>query len=58
MTNADRIRQMDNDNLADFLLNMNCAYFEAYMIERIDCKTNKDCKDCFKEWLESEVEND
>lgn len=62
MTNADRIGNMSNDELADFLLKVNCAYSEPCMTGEESCKWedypdhSKGCKDCFKEWLEREAE--
>lgn len=62
MTNADRIRNMTNEELAEFLLKVNSAYSEPYMTGETDCKWedypthDKGCKDCFKEWLESECD--
>lgn len=47
LTNADRIRSMSVEELAEFLFKVNCAYAEPCMIGGTDC---------FKEWLESEVE--
>lgn len=62
MTNADRIRSMTDDELADFLNNVNSAYAEACMTGEYGntCKWedypthDKGCKDCFLEWLKSE----
>lgn len=62
MTNADRIRNMTNEELAEFLLKVNSAYSETCMTGETDCKWedypthDKGCKDCFKEWLESECD--
>ena len=59
-TNADRIRNMTNKELAEFLLKVNCAYSSPCMIIDEDCKyfpnipkDDEGCKACFKEWLES-----
>lgn len=61
-TNFGRIKEMTIDELAAFLLivnkscNVNCTIFGG------NCKWedypthDKGCKDCFKEWLEMEVE--
>lgn len=60
--NADRIRNMTNEELAQFLLKVNTAYAEPCMTGEKDCKWedypthDKGCKDCFKEWLESECD--
>jgi len=60
-TNADRIREMTNEELAEFLFKVNNAYVQPCMTGETDCKWedypthDKGCKDCFKEWLEMEV---
>lgn len=64
ITNADRVRAMTNEELAEFLVKI--AFNEnlpCMMIDE-DCKKfpdvpedDKGCKDCFKEWLESEVDD-
>ena len=60
-TNADRIRSMSNEELAAFLLSVNCAS-EYCMPGKKDCKWEdypkhtKGCKNCFMVWLKSEVE--
>lgn len=57
-TNADRVRNMTNEELAEFLIKVleipNCMLIDE------DCKhfpniSNDDscCRNCFKEWLES-----
>ncbi len=57
MTNADRIRRMSNEELADFLLKVNCAYSEPCMVGEKPCKwengptCDKGCRDCFLAWL-------
>lgn len=59
---ADKIRSMDDEELAEFLLKVNTAYAESCMTGEKDCKWedypthDKDCKDCFLDWLQSEVE--
>lgn len=61
-TNADRIRNMTNEELAEFLLKVNTAYAEPCMTGEKDCKWedypthDKGFKDCFEEWLESECD--
>jgi hypothetical protein len=58
MTNADRIRNMTDEELAEFLVYTQSTIKEC-MIGVADCKhenTDKDCKDCFLEWLQAEVE--
>ena len=63
-TNADRIREMTNEELAEFLLRVNTAYSEPCMTGETDCKWedypthDKGCEDCFKEWLESECDTE
>ena len=56
-TNADRIRNMTDEELAEFLVYTQSTIKEC-MIGVADCKyenTDKDCKDCFLEWLQAEV---
>ena len=61
-TNADRIRNMTDEELAEFLKNVNGSYAEPCMVGEKDCKWedypthDKGCKDCFLEWLQAEVE--
>lgn len=63
-TNADRIRNMTNEELAEFLLKVNTAYSEPCMTGEKDCKWedfpthDNGCKNCFKEWLESECDSE
>ena len=61
MTNADKIRNMTNDELADFLFKVSCAYSTPCMMIDEDCKyfpnvpqNECQCKKCFEGWLESE----
>lgn len=57
MTNFERIKNMTSDELAMFLMKVNCAYAEDCMI--FDCKypnINNNCAICFKEWLENEYD--
>lgn len=63
MTNADKIKRMDIDELAEFLMKISCTNSPSCMMIDEDCKYFPDvpndingCKDCFKEWLESEEE--
>lgn len=62
MTNFERIKGMSVEELAEFILKVNTAYSEPCMTGETDCKWedypthDKGCKDCFKEWLESECE--
>ena len=57
MTQADRIRSFSDEELADFIRELNeCCLAEAGMV---DCSNNEDCIDCkgvVLEWLQSEVE--
>ena len=56
-TNADRVRNMTNEELAYFLLDVNDSCYLPCKIIDEKCRhfgTDKGCKDCFKEWLESE----
>ena len=59
MTNADRIRNMSDEELADFLVRVNCAYAEDCMVGIEVCKcddcADMDCVDCFLEWIQAEV---
>ena len=60
MTNADRIRNMTDSELAEFLVHTQST-IKNCMIGIEDCKhenTDKDCKDCFLEWLQAEVEDE
>lgn len=63
ITNEDKVRNMTTDELAEFLLKVNCAYAEDCMLGIADCKWedypthDKGCKDCFKEWLQKEYED-
>ena len=57
MTQADRIRSMSDDELAEFIRELKeCCLAGARMV---DCSNNTDCIDCkgvVLEWLQSEVE--
>ena len=60
MTNFERIKQMSVEEMALLFMKVNCAYDIPCMLGISDCKyphINKDCVICFKEWLESEVED-
>lgn len=60
-TNADFIRNMNDEELAEFLLKVNTANEQPCMIDGGDCKwedyptRDKGCKDCFLEYLRKEV---
>ena len=61
MTNADRIRNMTYKELAEFLVRVNGAYAKDCMVGIESCKydcTDKDCVDCFLEWLQADVGDD
>ena len=64
MTNYEKIKGMSVEELAEFLLKVNTAYAEPCMTGETDCKWedypmhDKGCKDCFKEWLESECDEE
>lgn len=47
MTNGDKIRQMSDEELAEYLYDGNCPTRE--------CQAPL-CKDCWLKWLKSEVE--
>ena len=57
MTNADRIRNMTDEELAEFLVKVNSAIQNCMIV---DCKyegIDRDCKDCFLEWLQAEAKD-
>lgn len=47
-TNADRIRNMSDEELADFL--------DDVGIPPCDCCCHNECESCWKDWLQSEAE--
>ena len=49
-TNADRIRAMPDEELAEYLLNVH------YCPTPPICDSKKNCKDCWLDWLRSPVE--
>ena len=51
MTNADRIRNMNDEELADFMYAKDIPWCDDS-----ECPTEMLCKDCFRTWLQSEVE--
>lgn len=56
-TNADRIRSMSDEELADFIRELNESCLAGAGM--VDCSNNTDCIDCkgiVLEWLQSEVE--
>ena len=62
MTNFEHIKQMSVEEMALLFMKVNCAYDIPCMWGISDCKyprINNNCSICFKEWLESEIdEND
>ena len=53
LTNADRIRQMTDEELAKFMRSCTfCAYLDK------GCQHNGTCTQGFLEWLKQEVKND
>lgn len=56
LTNADKIRTMSDNELADFLDNVFNNLFEGYEFPCEDCKERINCDVCFKEWLQSEIQ--
>lgn len=64
VTNFERIKGMGVEELAEFLIKVNTAYAEPCMTGEKGCKWedypthDKGCKDCFKEWLESECDEE
>ena len=58
MTNADKIRNMDVVELAKFLVKVNSTIQDCMVL---DCKCeddDKECGDCFLEWLQAEVKGE
>ena len=54
MTNADRIRKMSDEKLAEWA--MRGLFFPRCPVVR--CPTVEDCKDCWLLWLKEEVAED
>ena len=54
MTNADRIRNMSDEELADILFDSCIDHIEVSSCERMFEKDS--CKECVLEWLQSEAE--
>ena len=60
MTNYERIKQMSIEEMALLLMKVNCAYDIPCMLGISNCKyphIDNNCAICFKEWLESEVDD-
>lgn len=56
MTNGDWIRQMSDEELAKWMVDIcegSCGAADTSLCEMFDC-----CGDCFMHWLEQEVEKD
>lgn len=53
MTNADRIRNMSDEELADILFDSCIDHIEVSSCERMFEKDS--CKECVLNWLQSEV---
>lgn len=51
LTNADRIRSMSDDKLADFLDSVFNNIFDGYEFPCEFCREHTKCDVCFKEWL-------
>lgn len=51
-TNADRIRSMTDEELADWLLSQGC---KAHITDEW-CKKQRNCRACWLDWLREEVE--
>lgn len=51
-TNADRIRSMSDEELADWLLSQGC---KAHITDEW-CKKQRNCRACWLEWLREEYE--
>ena len=57
-TNADRIRSMSDEKLAELLDSVDNGGIRALDVDYPcdECTQKTKCEDCFKEWLQSEVE--
>ena len=53
MTNADRIRSMTDEELAEFLFNGDVEYCHAGL-----CKDGETCRICCLRWLQQPAEDD
>ena len=58
MTQADRIRSMSDEELAELLDSVDNGGIRALDVDYPcdECTQKTECEDCFKEWLQSEVE--
>lgn len=55
-TNADRIRNMSDEELADFLDVVGKDGISSQYSPPCDCCFDNECEFCWKEWLQSEAE--
>lgn len=57
-TNADNIRAMSDEELAELLDSVDNGGIRALDVDYPcdECTQKTECEDCFKEWLQSEVE--
>lgn len=55
MTNADRIRQMTDEELAEFMepYDSGCPRWKENLIP---CTQRRNCRDCWLDWLKQEAE--
>ena len=59
MTNAERIRNMDDKELAEFLLKVNRTIPNCMFVDcKYDDELEGNCENCFLEWLQAEVSED
>ena len=58
MTQADRIRAMSDDELAELLDSVDNGGIRALDVDYPcdECTQKTECEDCFKEWLQKDVE--
>ena len=58
MTQADRIRSMSDEELAELLDSVDNGGIRALDVDYPcdECTQKTECEDCFKEWLQTEVE--
>lgn len=55
ITNADRIRAMSVEEMAEFMKSSGAGCLDGHFVGDYDCK---DCKNCWLDWLKQEVTND
>lgn len=61
MTNFERIKNMTIEELGMFLMKVNCNYATDCQVGVSECKhpnTDNCCSICFKEWLESDCNDE